>query len=224
LRRAVTTLGLLVAGAAFALLAGFVVFAASISRFGSEGAVVLAQNPADGIVVLTGGALRVSEGLKLFEHAEAKRILISGVNRRTSREDLQRRTGLPQTLFDCCVDVGREALDTSGNAAETRAWASTWGFKRLAVVTSHYHMPRGLAELARALPHVELVPYSVVAQAYPTERWWMNAGAIRIAMIEYVKFLPSVARLGVERVIARSEPMVDLSATQDQSALSRVKP
>ena len=208
MRPTLKSLASVVAGSAFVLLAGLVVFAASISRYGNDGVELLAPKPVDGIVVLTGGALRVSEGLKLFEHAEAKRILISGVHRRTSREDLQRRTGLPQALFDCCVDIGYAALDTSGNAAETRDWADAWRFKRLLVVTSHYHMPRGLTELARALPDVDLVPFSVVGRTYPTERWWMSLGAIRIATIEYVKFLPSLARLGVERLIARAEPHV----------------
>lgn len=223
MRPAMKSLVLVAAGLVFGLLAGLVVFAASISRYGGDAHL---PKSADGIVVLTGGALRVSEGLRLFETARARRILISGVHHRTSREDLQRRAGLPNALFECCVDIGYAALDTSGNADETRAWAEAWGFKRLLVVTSHYHMPRGLTELARALPHAELVPYSVVGQTYPVERWWMSAGAIRIAAIEYVKFLPSLARLGVERLVAKAEPQKleqqTYRAAQDLPA-SRVK-
>ena len=64
-------------------------------------------------------------------------------------------------LFDCCVDLGYQALDTAGNARETRDWAREHNITRsLIVVTSNYHMPRALAELSAALPDVDALSVS----------------------------------------------------------------
>ena len=79
---------------------------------------------ADGIVVLTGGEHRLSEAARLLAEGRGKRLLISGANRMATREDLHRKSGLAPALFDCCVDIGYDALTTSGNAQETKAWAS----------------------------------------------------------------------------------------------------
>eukprot|EP01031_Cornospumella_fuschlensis_P014755 gene14755-18030_t len=43
--------------------------------------------PADAIVVLTGGASRVSDGLQLLAEGRGKRLLITGVNRTTSADE-----------------------------------------------------------------------------------------------------------------------------------------
>ena len=37
--------------------------------------------------------------------------------------DIYRKSGLSPELFECCVDVGYAAHDTTGNAEETKAWA-----------------------------------------------------------------------------------------------------
>jgi uncharacterized SAM-binding protein YcdF (DUF218 family) len=202
---ALKTLFVCLGGAAFALMAGLVIFAASISHY-TPGSHSVQVHEADGIVVLTGGEQRVREGLKLFHHANARRILISGVNRQTTREDLRRRTGLPGPLFDCCVDIGYEAQDTTGNADETRDWAATWGFQRLLVVTSNYHMPRGLTELSRTLPDADLVPHPVISRGYHAEHWWMHPSAVRLVVSEYAKYLHAAARLGFQRVLNWTEP------------------
>ena len=47
---------------------------------------------------------------------------------------------------------------------ETGNWARANKFKSLIVVTSGWHMPRALIELAHELPDVMLVPYPVVSE------------------------------------------------------------
>ena len=154
----------------------------------------------DAVVVLTGGELRVREGLKIFADGAGRRILISGAHRATSKDDLRRLSGVSPILFECCVDVGYAAADTFGNAAETRAWLETWRFRRLIVVTSNYHMPRSLMELGRALPGVELVPHAVVSHNYRSNEWWRHPGAIKLVAREYVKFLPAAGRWVASRI------------------------
>ena len=65
--------------------------------------------------------------------------------------------------FACCVDLDHLALNTIGNAIETKRWAREQRAKSLIVVTSDFHMPRALAEIAHQLPDVALVPFPVVS-------------------------------------------------------------
>jgi uncharacterized SAM-binding protein YcdF (DUF218 family) len=189
---------LLFCGGWLAFALGFLWFAAVVMSYGPN-----APAAGDAVVVLTGGELRVREGLRLFAAGAGRRILISGVHRSTSKDDLRRQAGVTPILFDCCVDVGHVALDTVGNAAETRAWLQTWGFRRLVVVTSNYHMPRSLMELGRALPGIELVPHVVVSRHYQPGEWWRHPGAIKLVATEYLKFLSASGKW----VLARARAM-----------------
>ncbi|HEU0058719.1 MAG TPA: YdcF family protein [Hyphomicrobiaceae bacterium] len=182
--------------ALLAFLGGFIVFAGSVTHDAPR-----SVEHADGIVVLTGGPFRLPAAARLLAAGFGSRLLISGVNHMTTRDDLFRNSGLAHALFDCCVDIGYSAHDTSGNANEAKEWVDTHRFARLIVVTSSYHMPRSLTELGRALPQVALIPYPVVPRSFRAERWWLHAGSLRLLFTEYLKFLPSAARLGVARLL-----------------------
>ena len=64
------------------------------------------------------------------------------------------------------------SVNTLGNAVETRRWAQAKGFRSLIVVTSAYHMPRAMAEIAHQLPEVALVAFPAVTDRLRTEPWW----------------------------------------------------
>jgi len=183
-------------GAALALLLlGFFLFASVVTRYPAD------NNPhADGIVVLTGEGRRIAEGARLLDEGRAQRMLISGVFRRTGKKALIEISGLPADKFDCCVDIGYAALDTIGNATETRDWAHARGYDSLIVVTATYHMPRSLAELSLAMPDTELIPHPVVPNNFPATRWWLNPSVTRTLVSEYLKFLPTVAHLTISRI------------------------
>lgn len=182
-----------------AFSAGFVVFAVTVARFKPS---VGAQ--ADGIVVLTGGERRLSVAASLLSDKRGKRLLISGANPIATRHDLFqlfKQSGLSAALFKCCVDVGYDANDTSGNASETMAWARANHFSRLIIVTSSYHMPRSLAEFGRAMPDTTLIPYPVLPRK--PKYWWADPVKARVILFEYMKFIPSAARLAVARLTSR---------------------
>ena len=180
-------------GIGYVLLVGLLIFAGHSVR--TPHLQIEDIQPTDGVVVLTGGEHRVREGLKLMAATPVRRVLISGVYRSTSREDFRRRFGLPTVLSDCCLDIGYVAQDTVGNAEETRDWVDAWGFQRLIVVTSGYHMPRGLLELRRALPDVELIPHPVNWRREQPVRWWLDSAAFRLVLREYGKYLIALVRL-----------------------------
>jgi uncharacterized SAM-binding protein YcdF (DUF218 family) len=152
---------------ATALLGGLAVLAfVAFADFISEVNALSAPNPAaaDGIVVVTGGADRIEVALQLLSDGAAQRLLISGVHDRTTARSLVTRTQADPALFDCCVDLDHDALDTAGNARETARWAQERGFSSLLVVTSAYHIPRTTSEIARLLPGVELIPFPITPE------------------------------------------------------------
>jgi Uncharacterized conserved protein len=180
-----------------ALGIGFVVFANAVL---SE-APASQPHKADGIVALTGTQQRISVAAELLARGLAKRLLVTGVNRQATGEEIRRLTQLDQRLFDCCVDLGYEAQNTIGNAEETRAWVQQHGFTSLIVVTSSYHMPRTLVELGRVMPDVELIPYPVAFGQARDGAWWTNPALVRLLVAEYLKFLPSAARYALARLV-----------------------
>src|SRR5436190_4790105 len=179
------------AAAALGLALGFLWF---IWRLPAE-AVALGRD-ADGIVVLTGGASRITDAIELLAAGHGRRLLISGANRSTNRGEISRLNPEFERVVGCCVDFDR-SLNTLGNAIETRRWAQSRGFKSLIVVTSSYHMPRAMAEIAHQLPGVALMPFPVVTEKLKGEPWWSNGATTRLLMSEYFKYLYSQMRIHV---------------------------
>ena len=191
LARLATLVGLL---GLLALAGGFFAFVAAIER---------AERPptgrADAIVVLTGGSQRIGDAIDLLAAGHGRRLLISGVNERTSREEIARLNPNQQHWIDCCIDLDYRARNTIGNAIETRRWMRRHGFTSIAVVTSNYHMPRTLVELRHALDEGEtVIAYPVVSDGFDIARWWADASAARLVGAEYLKFLVAWLRTQVE--------------------------
>ncbi len=172
---------------------GFFVFVDSLDRREE-----IAPGRADGIVALTGGAERIADAVDLLARGRGGRLLITGVNEKTTREELARQRPEYRTFFTCCVDLDYRAINTIGNAEETRRWARQHGFGSLLVVTSTYHMPRSLAEIGHALPQVRLIPHAVVPETLDMAGWWREPSTIRLLMTEYAKLVVAKARMGLE--------------------------
>lgn len=203
LAKAFVALG--VAGFGLAL-AGFFVFVASIER--------LERDPGsrtDAIVALTGGAERIGDAIDLLAKGYGRRLLITGVNERTSRDQIARLNPGQRRLFDCCVDLDYRARNTIGNAIETRRWMEDHSFRSLIVVTSNYHMPRTLVELDNVIPKARKVPYAVVSETIDPDGWWRSLPTAKLLASEYVKFLVGWLRTRVEKDPERSAAAVLMS-------------
>jgi uncharacterized SAM-binding protein YcdF (DUF218 family) len=156
---------------------------------------------ADGVVALTGASdARITAAMKLLENGKARRMLISGVNHQASRADIRGVARATRRLYDCCVDLGFQALDTVGNARETALWARKHDYKSLIVVTSDFHMPRAMLELRAALPDVTFTPYPVRSAELNARRWWRSQEGARRMILEYCKYLAILARESVIRL------------------------
>lgn len=166
-----------------AWLAGFVWFVDLVTRDAPT-------DPAstDAIVVLTGGSQRVENGLTLLAKGKAKKLFISGVYRSTDVKALLGTTSHKPDWLKCCIELGHEADNTHGNAAETAAWMRAEKFRSLRLVTASYHMPRSLLEFSRAMPNIRIVPNPVFPAA-AHGRWWLKPRAAALVVGEYMKYL-----------------------------------
>ncbi len=191
LRRVVRNIGLLALVAIAFYLLGFGWFASHVSRLTTPAD----PEPADAIIVLTGGQSRLDAAIGLLESGKGARLLISGVHPTASRKQLQRATKGDTQLFSCCIDIDRAALDTIGNAEESAKWVQTHGYSRIILVTNNYHMPRSLLEMGRLLQGARLVPYPVVNSNLDNGGWLIKPGAFRVLFTEYNKYLLALGRV-----------------------------
>jgi uncharacterized SAM-binding protein YcdF (DUF218 family) len=185
--------------AGIAIVLGFMVFLWLLPN--EE--VALDRN-ADGIVVLTGGTSRITDALELLAAGRGKRLLITGVNPGTTTGDIARQVADYGRFLACCVDLDYSAINTLGNAVETRRWAIDRGFHSLIIVTSAYHMPRAQAEIAHQLPDVALIPFPVVSDRLRVEPWWSNGATTRLVLSEYFKYLFAKVRMRFDSAAAEA--------------------
>ena len=154
---------------------------------------------ADAIVALTGQGGRLAPAVSLLEKGDGQRLLITGVNRLTSKRDLKAVLH-GGDAFDCCVDLGFAALDTRGNAQEAARWTRAHGYHSLIVVTADFHMPRSLVEFSTQMPGVRLVPYPVAFDGPRPMSW----DATKRLNGEYVKYVASLIRAAVADAFFRA--------------------
>ena len=163
--------------AAFMLLAyglGFALFAVSLGQSAPAD-----SPPVQAIVAITGGKGRIEHGVDLLRQSVAKRMLIAGADPSVTKADLVRRLGGDRALFDCCIDLGSESVDTRSNAEEAHRWLDRHGYKRFRLVTSDWHMRRASYEFRRQLR----TGYTIVPDAVKTEPGLMTL------LAEYSKYL-----------------------------------
>jgi uncharacterized SAM-binding protein YcdF (DUF218 family) len=190
-----------------ALLIGVIAFIAGFWQFAERvRAEPDAPPQAEAIVALTGGSTaRLATGVRLLEQQKGERLLISGVNRVVTDNELYQALNIDPALGACCIDIGRSADDTLGNAAETAAWAREHGYTRIILVTDDYHMPRSHAELSVAMPEADIHPYPVRTRFTDPALWRSDLAAAGRLGAEYVKYL----------VIRGREALIDLGSKEE---------
>lgn len=149
----------------------------------------LYSNKADGIVSLTGGSkARLTEGVKLLEMGNGKKLLISGVFKDATIEDVRAISGGSKALFKCCIELGRKAHDTIGNADEISEWVEANNYKSIIIITDNYHIKRSMLEISHRVKNVKLIEHAVKAPPYIDKKWWEDEKTLRGLLNEYAKF------------------------------------
>ncbi len=186
--------------------AGLLAFAARVQQSTPQPV----PQAADGVVVLTGANSneRIAAAVQLLAERKGRRVLVSGVNRDVSREQLRTASNTVRRLYDCCVDLGFTAADTVGNARETAEWTKAMRFHSLIVVTSDYHLPRAMLELRAVLrpPAVTLQAFAVPTASLKNRHWWRSPSSARLMVIEYSKYLAILGREAVLGLGPRATP------------------
>lgn len=172
---------------------GFIVFANGVPRIEEK----LTQK-AEAIVVLTGGASRIVDAVELLAAGHGGKLLISGVNPNTTREELVKSNPGLERLFDCCIVLGHRAQNTIGNAFEAARWVKENRFKSVILVTSGWHMPRALVETEKELPGVKLIPHAVISERMRDSPWWSDPATARLLFVEYVKYIFAYVRVRID--------------------------
>lgn len=167
-----------------AWLAGLFVFAETIPRQAQQ-----SRQKTDAIVVLTGGSLRLEQGLELLTEHLGMKLFVSGVHRGVDVQQLIDRSLRSPEIIDCCIVLGYSADHTAGNARETADWMARQGYRSLRLVTASYHMPRSLAEFRHAMPAIEIIPHPVFPENVKLDAWWRWPGTAILIVGEYNKYL-----------------------------------
>ena len=155
-----------------AWVAGFVLFALLLPRPADD-------EMTDGIIVLTGARNRIERGVTVLAEGRAKRMLVSGVNLVVRRRDFRAKFPAPPQLYECCIDLGQDAVDTRTNGEESAAWVKKNRYRSVRLITTDWHMPRARFELRQALPkEVRILPDAVRSDP-----------GLEILLTEYHKYL-----------------------------------
>ena len=183
----VTVAGILVIVPTLIWACGLIIFTGSICSM------VTIKNPerTDAMIVLTGGANRVSRGFDLLARGKAQYLLISGVHKDAKLNELVKIWGSKRTLPDCCITLGREAENTIGNSIEAQKWVARNKVKTVRLITANYHMPRALVEFRHTLPGITIIPDPVIPKNFnprQSEFW-------KITFTEYHKLILSTVRV-----------------------------
>ena len=130
----------------------------------------------EAIIVLTGGRNRITEAGKLYNRKLADKLFISGVNKRVSLNQIERRNEI-SLQAKSRVQLGQKAKDTIGNAEESMEW-----------INQNNHIPRSLLEFRSRLPELEIIAYPVYSENVQ-QQWWRSWGSFTLLATEYNKYL-----------------------------------
>ena len=137
---------------------------------------------------MTGGSLRLVKGLDLLAQGLSKNLFISGVYRGVDVRELLKILKREKQQIENQISIGI-AVDTKGNAVETKAWMTSNKVRSLRLVTADYHMPRSLFEFETVLPKENIVAHPVFPDKVKRVRWWAWPGTASLLISEYNKLL-----------------------------------
>jgi uncharacterized SAM-binding protein YcdF (DUF218 family) len=133
----------------------------------------------DAIVVLTGGSGRLDRGFSVMQRGLARKMLISGVAPTVKPRELAAAYHVDPALFDCCITLGREAVDTRSNADEVAGWLAANRIHSIRLVTNDLHMRRARTEIVERIGP----DFAIVSDAVPA------APEAKQVFVEYNKYL-----------------------------------
>lgn len=141
--------------------------------------------PADAVIVLTGGTNRVRIGAELLSNGMAEQMLLSGTHPHLTTASFHRDLDSVLTAQEiaCCVALDAKAQNTRQNAIYSARWADDLGVKSVILVTSYYHIPRAKFEFSQHAPNLSVQYVAVQPESFKAQ----EINSWRIVITESIK-------------------------------------
>lgn len=160
------------------------------------------DNKSTNIVILTGGANRIKDGLKIIQDFKNSKninykILVSGTGIGFTKSSLKKKLGpnFNSQLIQCCIDLDGVSKNTLTNASETFKWANKNDIKEFILITSNYHMPRAILEFKNVMPNLKIYTYAITPKKHNIKNWLSSYQTFSLVFTEYCKFIIAGLRI-----------------------------
>ena len=164
------------------------------------------NNESSNIVILTGGANRIKDGLKIIDDFDTSKknnfkILVSGTGRGFSKSSLKKQLGpnFNPNLIECCIELDSISKNTYTNASETFKWSKKNNIKEFVLITSNYHMPRAFLEFKNRMPDLKIHTFTITPTKHIIENWLNSYQTFSLVFKEYCKFIIASLRIKIFR-------------------------
>ena len=154
------------------------------------------------IVILTGGANRIKDGLKIIKDFKKSndinyKILVSGTGMGFTKTSLKKKLGpnFSSQLIQCCIDLDSISKNTFTNASETFKWTSKNDIKEFILITSNYHMPRAILEFKSVMPNLKIYTYAITPKKHDIVNWLSSYQTFGLVFTEYCKYIVASLRI-----------------------------
>ena len=154
------------------------------------------------IVILTGGANRIKDGLKIIQDFKNSnninyKILVSGTGMGFTKSSLKKKLGpnFNSQLIQCCIDLDSVSKNTLTNASETVKWTNKNDIKEFILITSNYHMPRAILEFKNVMPNLNIYTYAITPKKHDIKNWLSSYQTFSLVFTEYCKFIIAGLRI-----------------------------
>lgn len=164
-------------------LGGFIAFHQHIRNYKTADGI-----HTDAIAVLTGGRNRIAEAVKLYNNGAANILIISGVAKNVSLQQLERENNTSVINMPEHIIVGNEATNTIENAIEVSEAIRRNNIHSIRLVTSYYHMPRSETEILAQNPDLTIIPHPVYSSNV-SRKWWKRWNSFCLIAGEYNKYI-----------------------------------
>lgn len=150
------------------------------------------NHPVDAVVILTGGSMRLEEGLEAFAQTKAKKLLISGVGQGVTMHSILggvKDQALLDKINQDDIILGNLANNTITNALEAKIFMMLHGFESMLLVTSNYHIIRSVLIFKRNMPDYTIYPFPVCSDNFRKSGNFISFPSLKLSTTEYNKLL-----------------------------------
>jgi uncharacterized SAM-binding protein YcdF (DUF218 family) len=124
------------------------------------------DHKADCAVVLTGGPGRIREGFDLLAQGQVRKLIISGVHRKSTLREIFPQWPFYGSLREEDVALERRSTTTYGNAQQSLPLVEAMHCHSVVLITSHLHMRRSYRTFRQAFPPEVLILTRAVSSGY----------------------------------------------------------